>query len=81
MHLGYVQIAKGTMNKNDKVQEVILYFSSNKEFIVYNLNNPEEIYLKGTYINEWLDVELTITENNIDDKTTMNLVGEQVIYR
>ncbi len=52
MHLGYVQIAKGTMNKNDKGQEVILYFSSNKEFVVYNLNNTEEIYLKGIYTNE-----------------------------
>ncbi len=80
MYSGYVTIADGTIKINGEYVDVRLCFLSDTEFVVYKIDDQEEVYLKGTYINEWLDVKLTITENNIDDKTSMELTGEQGIY-
>ncbi len=81
MYIGYIQALDGTMKINGENQDVRLVFSNDTEFVIHKLGNPNEVLLKGTYENDWLDVVLTITENNIDEETTMNLTGDVGIYR
>ena len=69
-------VSYGTMEIAGEEIQIGLKFISSDKFIVFKKENIDDILLSGTCTNEWLDITLTILENNIDDIKTIELIGK-----